>query len=67
MHKIVNGIKIEFSAEEEKIMIEGWKSNEIKDEQRKLKLQRKIQVKENARNKLFGLLNLSQEEKELLF
>ena len=64
LHKMVNGIKIDLTPEEEKKIEAEWASNKIK--YAALREERRIKKKEKERilNKLMS--NLTEEEREII-
>ena len=67
MHKIVNGVRIDLTKEEEEATIAEWEANRIKSEIRREEREKQRQAKELAQNKLAMLAGLTEEEKNLLF
>ena len=67
MHKIVNGVRIDLTKEEEEATIAEWEANRIKAEIRREEREKQQQAKELAQNKLAMLAGLTEEEKNLLF
>ncbi len=66
MHKIVNGQKVELSAEEEQKILEEREIAKKKDEKARVKLAAKLSKKREILEKLVVILNLNDEEKFLL-
>ena len=67
MHKLVNGVKVELSVDEERQIKDEWAKNE---QEIKLKEQEKIlleQKKEIAKSKVLQSCGLTEEEMKLLF
>lgn len=61
MHKIVNGIRIELTPEEEKSVLEEWERNKKRKEEKRKILQEKKELRISAINKL-KTLGLSDDE-----
>lgn len=67
LHKIVNGIKIDLTPEEEAATLAEWEANRIKTEERRAEREATELRKQQARNKIALLAGLTEEEKQLLF
>lgn len=67
LHKIVNGIRIELTEEEETATIAEWEANRLRVEAKRAELAKKEAVKKEAQEKLCALAGLTEEERLLLF
>ena len=67
MKKIVNGIHLECTPEEEKTIIAEWEENRIKQEIAKSEYSKKEEIRKNALEKIKISLGLSDEEINSLF
>lgn len=67
MHKVVNGVIVELSAQEEQAITDEWAANEIKLQNAILAGQQKKTDKQAAIDKIATALSLTETEKNLLF
>lgn len=66
MHRIVNGIKIECTPQEEAEIKADWERNILRMEEKRQKKLLKKEQKQAIRNKVMNSLNLSEEEINLI-
>lgn len=67
LHKMVNGQKIELSAEEERNIIAEWAANEEKEVAAKEAHRQKMEKKQQIKQSMMEKLELSEEDFDLLF
>lgn len=67
LHKIVNGIRIELTPEEEAATLAEWEANRLKQEKRRAEREAREKLKQAAQEKIAALAGLTDEEKVLLF
>ena len=67
LHKIVNGIRIDCTPEEEAAILAEWEANRLESERRAQLRASREAMKKSAQEKLCNLASLSEEEKALLF
>lgn len=62
MHKIVNGVKIDLTKEEEEAVRAEWKVNEEKGKTFRAEHEAKENIRKGALNKIYEVANLTPEE-----
>jgi len=65
LHKMVNGIKIDLTPEEEEETLQSWVNGEIKATNRRLAREKEQEMKQNILDKILSKLDLDVNETEV--